>query len=426
MERHNDRIINGLLKADIDALTSEELDRRLAKDVSIIVEPTRATANDLWPCVWFLASALERQFTGRILIHAGLDQMPSAPVALGPRCELRSGEPEGGIRILLGDIPGEQGHGIEIRGDARGNEIAYGTTLPGHNPAHPICACAISGYLAFSALAQAVGIPPFREAWVQNSVSLPIVPSEIVLPPFSVLGAGQVGQAFLALAFFLANGQRLRVHLLDKDPFEDCNQRTQILLEEQALELWRNKPKVEYLAALCRGWGWVVTEEQREIKWGWKCGKLQSAFAFLGFDNMDARRIAVEAGFPWLVECGVGTNFCRPRISWHSLPPSREIAKVIFTEPMNTNTAPQFAETLGDGPGDCGRVMFENIQATAPSLGLLAVAMTWVEAINLCDSSPVSGGAFLWSPLLPIQREILNVDDFVAVKASESHNDQQG
>ena len=408
MERHNDRIINGLLKADIDALTPEEVDRRLATDISIVVPPSRAIPSDLWPCIWFLASALERQFTGRVFIHAGLDKMPSAPVALGPRCELRSDNaPQGGIRILLGDVSGGECQGIEIRGDTRGNEIAYGKILPTYDPAHPISACALSGYLAFSALAQAVGIPPFREAWIQDSASLPFMPSENVIPPFSILGTGQVGQAFLALAFFLSHGQRLQVHLLDKDPFERYNQRTQILLEEQASDRWINEPKVEYLAALCRGWGWATTEEQLEIKWGWKCGQSESAFAFLGFDNMDARRIAVEAGFPWLIECGVGTDFCRPRISWHSLPPNRQLAKAIFTETRSTKAASQFAKALGDGPGDCGRVMFEDIEATAPSLGLLAAAMAWIEAIA-DDPSPVSGGALLWSPILPLQRDSLS------------------
>ena len=146
MERHNDRMINGILKADIDAVTPEELERRLAMDVSIIVDPSRAMTNDLWPCIWFLASALERQFTGRIFIDAGLDRMPAAPVALGPRCQLRKNEPtDGGIHILLGDVPGGRARGIEIRGDVRGNEIAYGKTLPIHDQAHPISACALSG-----------------------------------------------------------------------------------------------------------------------------------------------------------------------------------------------------------------------------------------------------------------------------------------
>jgi hypothetical protein len=407
MERHNDRIINGLLKADIDALTTEEVDRRLATDISIVVHPSRAIPNDLWPGIWFLASALERQFTGRVLIHAGLDSMPPSPVSLGPRCELRSDDPtKSGIRILLGDIFGGVGQAIEIRGDARGNEIAYGRSLQTDATAHPISGCALAGYLAFSALAQAVGIPPFREAWVQDAASLPFAPSGNVLPPFSVLGTGQVGQAFLALAYFIAKGQRVQVHLLDKDIFEKYNQRTQILLEETAIEVWRDQPKVEYLAKLCGGWGWSVTKEQREIKWGWTNGESHSAFAFLGFDNMDARRIAVEAGFPWLLECGVGTDFCRPRISWHSLPPSRELAKAIFTDTLNNSTTSQFGATLGDGPGDCGRVIFENIQATAPSLGLLAAAMTWIEGIAH-DPLPVSGRAFLWSPILPFQRDSL-------------------
>jgi len=408
MEHHNERIINGLLKADIEDLTPEEVDARLAADVSIIVDKERAIPGDLWPCIWFLASAIERQFTGKVRIYAGLDRMPPAPVPLGPRCEIQSDEPIcGGIRILLGDFPAGLGEGIEIRGDARGNEISCGVPLKTYDPAHPISSCALAGYLAFSALARAIGIPPHHESWTQKSIRLVFAPSRKAPPSFSVLGVGQVGQAFLSLAYFLAGGQEVAVHLLDKDTFEDCNQRTQVLLEEAAVALWRGKPKTEYIAALCRSWGWAANGERCEIKWGWRPSQSPSEFALLGFDNMDARRIAAEGGFQWLFECGVGTDFCRPHVSWHSFPPSRDLAKAIFREPKIAVATSQFAKTLGDGPGECGRVIFEGVQATAPSLGLVAVAMAWGEAMSANGPAPISGGAFLWSPLLPLQRDIL-------------------
>ena len=132
---------------------------------------------------------------------------------------------------------------------------------------------------------------------------------------------------------------------------------------------------------------------------------------FVGFDNMDARRVAAEGGFDWLFECGVGSNFCAPRVSWHSLPPDRQIAKRIFESAEKRSQASRFAQTLQRMPGDCGVVRFENIQATAPSLGLTAAAYAIAEAVNYLkgETRPYAGSAYLWSPLLPFERNALTM-----------------
>jgi hypothetical protein len=407
MELQNDRVINGLLKADLGFLTPEEVNARLAQDVAIQVDPARAKADDLWPCVWFLASALERQFTGRVLISVGIPKALPGPIPLGPRCQFLSGHtPDCGITVNLGKPASTD---TAIMGDARGNQLSYGRLLSTSEPAHPITCCALAGYLGFAALAHAVGIPGFREDWRQESILLPFDVFVGPIPSFSVLGTGQVGQAFLALTYFLATTKPLSIHLLDKDPFEDYNQRTQILLSED-IDSWCGKPKVDYLADICRSWGWTVLPEQKEIKWGWKHGRQDRPLAFLGFDNMDARRIAVEGGFPWLFECGVGTNFCQPRITWHAIPPQRQLAKMLFKDVPRRTGASAFATSLSDSPAECGRVVFENIDASAPSLGLVAVAATWAEIMGFLagDRQPYSGSAFVWSPLLPILRESLS------------------
>ena len=408
MELHNDRIINGLLKADLGFLSPEELSARLAQDVAIVVDRQRATVEDLWPCIWFLAAVLERQFTGRVVI-SGLPEALPAPIALGPRCDFSSDpKPKCAIMIFLGEMPSAE-NDVTLVGDARASELSYGHLLNSTAPAHPITGCALAGYLAFAALAHAVGIPPFHEEWREGLLRLPFEGQTEPLPSFSVLGTGQVGQAFLALAFFLAAGKELSVHLLDKDDFEDYNQRTQILLSEH-IESWCGQAKVDYVAGICRNWGWTVSPEQKEIAWGWRHSPQGQAFAFLGFDNMDARRIAVESGFPWLFECGVGTDFCRPHVTWHSLPSKRELAKELFKEQGRRAKPPSaFANALAESPADCGRVIFENIEAAAPSLGLVAVSATWVEVMRFLagDHEPYSGTAFVWSPLLPPLRESL-------------------
>lgn len=408
MELQNDRIINGLLKAEIGLLTPDEVAARLAQDVTVVFDPNRSGAGDLWPCIWFLASVLERQFTGRVIIISGLRQSLPAPLPLGKRCEFRSSPPaDSALTILVGQMA-TRDRGICIVGDVRGDELSYGRLLSAGRKASPISCCALAGYLGFSALAQAVGIPPFREEFRQNALRLPFAVGPIALPPFSVLGTGQVGQAFLALAYFLAGKEPVSVHVIDKDFLEDYNQRTQVLLPE-TIDDWCGKPKVEYLDGLCRTWGWNVVPEHVEIKWNWKHTGHARSFAFLGFDNLDARRIAVEGGFSWLFECGVGTDFCQPRVSWHSLPPDRELAKQLFKESKRKeNATSAFARSLSDSPGNCGRVVFENIDASAPSLGLVAVAAVWAEVAAYLSGhqSATSGTALLWSPLLPQLREI--------------------
>jgi len=408
MERAHDRIVNGLLKADIGLLTPEQVSARLSQDLLIQVDPTRATANDLWPCIWFLASVLERQFTGRVYIDAGLNAALPAPIPLGPRCRFVSAadSQSAAMMIVIGACDARPTSGIVIAGDTRGNAIAYGSPLRTTNPAHPIGCCALAGYLGFAALAQAVGIPEYHADYRKPVLTLPFHPPTRGVPSqCSVLGTGQLGQAFLALGYFLADGNSLAVQLVDKDEFEAENQRTQILLSEESMP-WLGKPKVAYLSDICRSWAWEVLPEHTEIQWGWRASR--GGLAFLGFDNMDARRIGVEGGFEWIVEAGVGTDFLRPHISWHSLPPDRELAKTVFADGHGVSWSDSaFGRSLGETAASCGRVVFENVDAAAPSLGLAAISFAWSELLQYVSGNrtPIGGGAYLWSPLLPVVRE---------------------
>jgi hypothetical protein len=413
MEPQYHRIVNGLLKADLGLISVEDAQARLAQNVVIRADPLRMGPNDLWPAVWFLAAVLERQFSGAIRIDAGLKAPYPSPIPLGPRCSFeRANTTEAkGISVWLES----QHNGIgakEIFGDTRSNELSCARPLDSLSPAHPIGCCALAGYLGFAALTHAVGIPPYHSLWRQATLILPFNPDSVTLPPrFAVLGTGQVGQAFLALGYFLSSGTIPSVHLVDKDEFEDYNYATQVLLSDDMAE-WLGKPKVEYLSGVCQNWGWKISAEQTEIKWGWRFSGSQGTSAFLGFDNMDARRIGAESGFEWLVECGVGTDFLRPRVTWHSIPPNRQMANVSF--PTSRSASRQwsdstFARSLGDTPGSCGRVFFENIEASAPSLGLVGASFAWSELLNFLGGrrEALSGTAYVSRPFLPFDSESL-------------------
>ena len=214
------------------------------------------------------------------------------------------------------------------------------------------------------------------------------------------------------LAFFLAGHNSMQVHLVDDDQFEITNYRAQLLLGEN-FKPWLDKPKVEFLAERCSRWGWDVTKERTRITWGWKNPLGPHCVAFLGFDNMEARRVGVEAGFAWLVECGVGTDFSKPHVSWHSLPPDRRVAKELFVESAPstaiTSLDSDFLRRLDETPGGRGRVTFENIQAAAPCLGALAAAFAWMEMLNYSAGQlqTISGGLMLGAYCNPSKGTLL-------------------
>lgn len=410
---HNDRIVNGLLKADIGMCSPEQALSRLSQDVLIKVDPTRSGSDDLWPCIWALASILERQFYGTIYIDAGLSAPLASPIQLGPRCVfVDKGFAAPQLQVGIG-TPIDAADAAW--GDTRDNRILYRSLDDSGEPANPIGAFALAGYLGFAVLAHAAGIPPFHTAWQQSTIQLPLLALTPVLPKtIAIMGLGQIGQAFLSLHFFLSNQKTMTVHLVDDDSFEVVNYRSQILLTENSTS-WLGQPKVGVMAQICEDWGWKVTKEQTHIDWQWKNRLGSESVGFLGFDNMDARRTGVEGGFARLVECGVGSDFSKPRVSWHSLPPDRQIAKELFVDskPVHFSIDPTLLKSLVDTPGECGRVEFEGVSATAPCLGVLAAAFTWMELLNYSagELETILGGAYAWSPLQPIQRDVFRVRD---------------
>lgn len=402
MELWKHRIVNGILKEGITD-EPEEAARRLACDVEIAVDRERATRDDLWPCLWTLAAVLERQFAGTVFINCGRADPLPGPVPLGARCVFARGPTPAVLKIGVGiEVPGSP-----IWGDARGASIGYSALASSCNPAHPIAGFALAGYLGFAALAAAVGVPPHRVEWTTTSIHLPFDPTKHRTLPrdLTVIGLGQLGQAYLALLYFLTAGKECpRLLLIDRDNFGLENRSTQLLLDES--EGWCGVPKARHLERLLRDLGWDATGEVRELGWGWKKEAQRPAIAMLGLDNFEARRIAIAAGFAWIVEAGVGTSLTAPRISWHSLPPDNGLAQRIFREtsqtaPLRRDTV--LAKRLRQTPGECGWITYQGISASAPSLGVVAGAYAWAEMMRFVagEHVPIQGRAGLWSPLLP-------------------------
>lgn len=407
MELYEDRIINGLLKANtIDV--PEEAAELLARDILIVAPPDRATEDDLWPAIWSLAAVLERQFTGNIDIMAGLSHPLSQPAKLTSRVSFGTTGAPNPIRIDLG-AP-QQSNDNSLCGDARGDVISHGSLIDSPAPASAVACFALSGYLACAALALAVGIAPYRDEFAIPRLEFQSFEG-LETPPLNFVGLGHLGQAYLALLFFLARRQRSvpEVYLVDKGCFELPNWSTQILIELN--RKWIGIDKAEYLQQRLESWGWQAESSVTEINWGWRSS--HPGVGILGLDTFEVRRMAIGAGYSWIFDAGLGDSFVAPRISWHSIPADNALAKRLFPDDdanrIARDATTPFLTKLQNTFGGCGFLIYEQTQASAPCMGLVAAAFLWSEVARHFRGSQerVQGTATLWSPILPPLRSIL-------------------
>jgi hypothetical protein len=409
---HENRIINGVLKTGV-MVDPQVVKTALASDVAIIAPPERANSRDLWPCIWALAAVLERQFTGTVSIDCGLEQALSAPTLLGARCVFGRA-PKTARHIFIG---AEGPNATDtLWGDVRENCLGCERLVASRDPAHPVSCFALAGYLGFAALARAVGIPPYREAYRTDYLHLPLTSA---IPPgplsLSVIGLGHLGQAYLALLYFVCQNIAPTAVLIDRDSFEPPNRATQILLEETFC--WNGVPKHEYLERLVQQWGWHVRGRGTTLEWGWRRPIGDPTLTLLGLDDLDVRRMAIAAGYEWIIDAGLGASFLQPRISWHALPPDNRLARSLFTarrhaqEPLDVLEGTPLKEELSGTPGECGWLTFQSITAAVPSMGLAGAAFAITELLNSLSGNraSVSGRACLWSTILPMNREHLTV-----------------
>jgi hypothetical protein len=408
VQLYEDRIIAGVIKAGIGQ-SLEEVGQLLSRDIEIVVPSKRATEGDLWPCVWALCASLERQFTGNIHVQCGLSAPLDQPAKLSGRCSFGTLPKTVPLRIYIGIRPAASD---AIWGDARANVIAHGTSLEGSVPAHPAACFALAGYLGYAALAQTIGIPTHRLGYCTDRLVLPVDDANSAVCPLelTIIGLGQLGQAYLALLYFLAlrTASTPSLVLVDKDFFEMPNQRTQILLEEGGA--WEGCEKAKFLAELVRSWGWTAQGDVTTLDWGWKRPGRHPRMALLGLDDLDVRRMAVAAGYDWIIDAGLGTSFAEPRVSWHSLPPDNHLARNVFKSLKRDDSLAflentQIQDRLLSTPGQCGWVTFKNLTAAAPAMGLAGAAYAIAELLR--GREAITGRACLWSALLPFSREPL-------------------
>ncbi len=406
----HERLVNGLLKG-FGNVRPEDVKAWLSQDIEIVAPRSRATSADLWPAIWALAAVLERELYGRVYIRCGLGSPLPAPSALGPRCHFVEERREVALSISLGV---QAGLTPSLVGDACDGAIAIGRVFEARpKPPTAIECFALAGFLGFAVIARFTGIPEYRADFTTSTLKLDYDSRMLAkalkeLDGFTCIGMGQVGQATLALLFFLYGGRLAgrRVALIDDDGFQSENGRTQLLLADGGA--WCGQDKVSYVAPLIAAWGVNVEPLREKIHWTWRRGSVHPPLALLGLHDLEARRMACAAGFERIIESGVGTNLVQPRISWHALPGDAALGKRLFAEePRSGAQRADFnggwVDDLKSTPGSCGWVEFMGISATAPCLGAAAAAFALAELGSAAQIA--SGSAMLWSQCIAPYRE---------------------
>jgi hypothetical protein len=73
-------------------------------------------------------------------------------------------------------------------------------------------------------------------------------------------------------------------------------------------------------------------------------------------------------------------------------------------------TGAALVERLRNTPGGCGLLIYDQIQASAPCMGLVAAAFLWSEVFRFLSGArdQIRGSATIWSPIIPPFREVLS------------------
>jgi hypothetical protein len=266
----------------------------------------------------------------------------------------------------------------------------------------------LAGYVGFQVLATLAEVPAGRAEFAKRTLVVEYdalaLEAKLRQPEgFMFIGMGQVGQAFLALLWFWLKGDFCRrpLAIIDDDQFIDKNGRTQVLLVQGGD--WLDKEKAKYMCSIAEGWNASAKPLPGKIDFAWRRGS-NPALAFLGTHDFESRRMACVAGFEEIVECGVGTDMMAPRISWVSARGNMgmKAAKALFKD-RNTGAVAvianaEWVEQLKAQPGACGWVQFQGVSATAPCLGITAVAYALAE--SACVGAIRQGFARIWGQLL--------------------------
>jgi hypothetical protein len=211
-----------------------------------------------------------------------------------------------------------------------------------------------------------------------------------------ILGVGHLGNAYLWALGTLpyADPSSVDFALFDFDQIDSANTETCLLFESTDVGVRKTRIAATWLER--RGYRTTLVERRLDDAFRRQAG--EPALAFCGFDSNPARRHLATAGFPRVVESGLGAmahNF--DTLSLHVLPHPRTAAE-LWPDLDAATVAALWAEqerAARDNPGylamaqdECGRALLAGKAVGVPFVGAAAGCFAVAEAVRLLSGGP--------------------------------------
>jgi hypothetical protein len=219
--------------------------------------------------------------------------------------------------------------------------------------------------------------------WLESDKSEPklaFLPSNLW-----IIGLGNLGQAFawlLALMPF-ETPHELQVVLQDYDRISPSNDSTSLL----AYKHDTNKMKTRVVADWLDKRGFTTFIEERRFGPWTRRHSNEPGVALCGVDNALARAALDQAGFPLIIEAGLGGGPQAFRsLGIHTFPSSRtpaEIwAKQVAQSDVSTIDMPAYQALKKNGADACGLTQLASRTVGAPFVGLIAACLAVSELLR--------------------------------------------
>jgi len=361
-----------------------------------------------------------RCLLGGVTVSGALDRPNLSALASGATLAdavhalggMKAGRPDEAIPVVHigGSAPSVAGPALTLRTTFdgwRGGVVPAGHAIRlAERREFPLAGC-LAGALAVSVVfahltgdvlagARPVGLSlwdPSPECdWVDAALDGPAV--EDVPSAFWLIGLGHLGQAYLWCMAALPFAERgaVQVVLQDVDRAGGSTPSTSVLTE--AADEGRFKTRV--CAAWCEARGFQTRLVERQFGADMRRGPDEPGIALCGVDNPDARRVLDGAGFPLVLEAGLGSGADDFRlIRVHSFPaatPSSAVWPSAATTVGNTaeiEARPAYGELMRGGRLDaCGITRLAQVAVGAPFVGMTAAALVIAQAVRVVAGAP--------------------------------------
>lgn len=311
-------------------------------------------------------------------------------------------------RFLLGDVPDEP-RSLRLTFDAW--QVAVGPSMSqARMKERPTCllsavaAAAIAVGEAFSAWS-GVNIEATRRK-IQLSLWRPDLPldtpestgSEVAEFPqtLELFGLGHLGQAYLwaiaALPF--EDRAELKLYLCDDDIIESPNLETGALFGSADIGRQKTRATCDWLARR----GFQARLMERFISEAYRRCDSEPATALSGFDSNEARHWLAQAGFPHIVDSGLGgeaTNFdsiavrvCPNNFELINLWPlegDEQLRQRQASKARRVNANNAYANLA---PDECGRILVADKAVAVPFVGAFAACLVLAEVLRANNCGP--------------------------------------